>query len=44
MRYAPEELAAEFAPRFQLVEHSLEMHRTPAGGSQQFVYCRFGRL
>jgi SAM-dependent methyltransferase len=39
MRYAPEQLHAEFGGAFELVEHKTEAHRTPAGKLQQFVYC-----
>jgi SAM-dependent methyltransferase len=39
VRYAPDTLHAEFGNTFELVEHSHESHRTPAGGFQQFVYC-----
>jgi ubiquinone/menaquinone biosynthesis C-methylase UbiE len=39
MRYAPQALHAEFGGAFELVEHSRELHHTPAGGAQQFVYC-----
>jgi ubiquinone/menaquinone biosynthesis C-methylase UbiE len=39
MRYAPEQLHAEFGGAFELVEHKTQAHRTPAGKLQQFVYC-----
>jgi ubiquinone/menaquinone biosynthesis C-methylase UbiE len=39
MRYSAEALHSEFGPSFELVEHSTEAHRTPAGATQQFVYC-----
>jgi ubiquinone/menaquinone biosynthesis C-methylase UbiE len=38
-RYAPEQLHGEFGPRFELVEHSSEEHKTPWGSVQHFVYC-----
>ena len=39
MRYESEELHREFGPRFRLVESSTEIHETPLGTAQQFVYC-----
>jgi SAM-dependent methyltransferase len=39
MRYCPESLHAEFGETFQLVKHSKEVHHTPFGTEQQFVYC-----
>lgn len=39
MRYRPETLHAEFGDAFLLVEHEKEMHHTPSGAVQQFVYC-----
>lgn len=39
MRYEPEALHATFGSAFQLIEHSAEEHRTPAGIVQHFVYC-----
>ena len=39
MRYAPDALHAEFGDAFELVEHTSDAHRTPAGVEQQFVYC-----
>jgi 2-polyprenyl-3-methyl-5-hydroxy-6-metoxy-1,4-benzoquinol methylase len=39
MRYAPEALHDEFGAGFRLVRQLTEMHRTPAGTSQQFTYC-----
>ena len=32
-------LHAEFGARFRLVESSKELHRTPFGTTQQFLYC-----
>jgi SAM-dependent methyltransferase len=43
-RYSPELLAAELGPRYELHNVEWELHRTPAGATQQFVYCRFRRL
>jgi len=39
VRYAPEALHAEFGPRFRLLRHEAEVHHTPAGKAQEFVYC-----
>ncbi|MDE3188534.1 MAG: class I SAM-dependent methyltransferase [Acidobacteriota bacterium] len=40
-RYDATSLGAIFGPRFQLVESLIEMHQTPSGGQQQFLYCHF---
>jgi hypothetical protein len=32
-------LHAEFGVEFQLLKHVTELHRTPTGAEQQFVYC-----
>jgi len=39
VRYDPGVLHGEFGPKFQLVKHVAELHRTPAGSVQQFTYC-----
>ncbi len=39
MRYDADSLHAEFGARFRLVESSKELHRTPFGTTQQFLYC-----
>jgi hypothetical protein len=39
MRYDAEELHDEFGASFELVRHLEEVHRTPAGRDQQFVWC-----
>ena len=39
VRYDAEALHGEFGPRFKLVESSTEMHATPFGTTQQFLYC-----
>ncbi len=44
VRYAPDELAAELGPGLQLLENRQEIHRTPGGATQAFVYCRFYRV
>jgi len=38
-RYDAASLHGEFGPRFRLVESSQELHRTPFGTTQQFLYC-----
>lgn len=39
MRYDASALHAEFGARFRLVESSKELHHTPFGTTQQFLYC-----
>ena len=39
MRYDAETLRDEFGRRFRIEESSKELHRTPRGAIQQFVYC-----
>jgi SAM-dependent methyltransferase len=39
MRYDVESLHREFGRRFRIEESTQELHRTPWGTSQQFVYC-----
>lgn len=39
MRYDAEALHDEFGASFRLVESSKELHDTPAGTTQQFLYC-----
>ena len=39
MRYDAGSLHAEFGARFRLVESSKELHETPFGTTQQFLYC-----
>jgi len=39
MRYDAESLHREFGSRFRLVESSKELHQTPFGTAQQFLYC-----
>jgi SAM-dependent methyltransferase len=42
-RYTAESLADELGPGLELVDHVDELHVTPGGVQQQFVYCLFGR-
>jgi 2-polyprenyl-3-methyl-5-hydroxy-6-metoxy-1,4-benzoquinol methylase len=39
MRYDSESLHGEFGSPFRLVESSKELHHTPFGTTQQFLYC-----
>jgi 2-polyprenyl-3-methyl-5-hydroxy-6-metoxy-1,4-benzoquinol methylase len=39
MRYDAEALHDQFGARFRPVESSKELHRTPFGTTQQFLYC-----
>jgi 2-polyprenyl-3-methyl-5-hydroxy-6-metoxy-1,4-benzoquinol methylase len=39
MRYGADELHDEFGPAFELVGSSSELHKTPWGSEQSFVYC-----
>jgi ubiquinone/menaquinone biosynthesis C-methylase UbiE len=37
--YDADSLHGQFGTRFRLVESSQELHETPVGGRQQFLYC-----
>lgn len=39
VRYDAKSLHGEFGRHFQLMESATEMHQTPLGTTQQFVYC-----
>jgi 2-polyprenyl-3-methyl-5-hydroxy-6-metoxy-1,4-benzoquinol methylase len=39
MRYDAESLHDQFGTHFRLVESAKEMHQTPFGNTQQFLYC-----
>jgi len=39
IRYDAESLHDQFGMRFRLVESSRELHHTPFGSAQQFIYC-----
>ena len=41
MRYDAIALTAQLGSDFELVQSSQDLHRTPAGGTQEFLYCRF---
>lgn len=38
-RYSAQALHGQFGVQFEPVTHLVEMHRTPAGAEQQFLYC-----
>jgi SAM-dependent methyltransferase len=44
IRYDAEALHREFGRRFRIEESAKEVHRTPWGATQQFVYCCCSRL
>jgi 2-polyprenyl-3-methyl-5-hydroxy-6-metoxy-1,4-benzoquinol methylase len=39
VRYDADSLHDEFGPRFRLLESTEEIHQTPFGTAQQFLYC-----
>ena len=39
VRYDADSLHAEFGVRFQMMDSIKEMHDTPFGTTQQFLYC-----
>ena len=39
VRYDANALHGEFGASFRLVKHFTELHQTPAGSNQQFIYC-----
>lgn len=43
IRYSADSLNAEVGDSLHLVETRTEEHRTPVGGIQQFIYCRFSQ-
>jgi ubiquinone/menaquinone biosynthesis C-methylase UbiE len=43
VRYSPQFLAVAIGNDFDLIESSEELHRTPGGKQQPFIYCRFMR-
>jgi ubiquinone/menaquinone biosynthesis C-methylase UbiE len=38
-RYSSDALHGEFGAGYKLISHTTELHTTPAGKSQEFVYC-----
>lgn len=43
VRYSPDTLHQEFGSAFKFVKSAKELHRTPSGADQSFVYCYFRR-
>jgi 2-polyprenyl-3-methyl-5-hydroxy-6-metoxy-1,4-benzoquinol methylase len=43
VRHSEASLRREFGSGFQLVVTESELHRTPSGAQQSFIYCRFRR-
>ena len=41
VRYSAPALLAEFGDEFSLVDSQRELHHTPSGSTQQFIYCVF---
>jgi SAM-dependent methyltransferase len=41
MRYDAADLQSALGDRFKLLAHSMELHETPFGTTQQFLYCHF---
>ncbi|KAF0548429.1 SAM-dependent methyltransferase [Gigaspora margarita] len=41
VRYDVESLCEQFGEQFQLIESVTEIHQTPFGTTQQFLYCHF---
>jgi len=41
VRYDSDGLHGEFGERFKLVESAIELHETPFGSTQQFLYCYY---
>jgi SAM-dependent methyltransferase len=44
VRYGARELHDEFGAPFELLEHHRQLHVTPAGIGQQFIYCYCRRI
>ena len=40
-RYSAETLQAALGPVYRLLDSQIERHATPAGGSQDFLWCLF---
>ena len=39
VRYDPEQLHGQFGKSFKMINSSTELHKTPMGTTQQFLYC-----
>lgn len=44
VRYNPETMHGEFGEEFQLISSLKEIHKTPFGSTQEFVYCYCRKL
>ena len=44
VRYRPDTLSAELGVSFVLERHARELHVTPGGATQSFLYCLFRKL
>jgi SAM-dependent methyltransferase len=44
MRYSPDELHAEFGQAFRKITSCSEVHLTPSGSEQEFIYCHWRML
>jgi ubiquinone/menaquinone biosynthesis C-methylase UbiE len=44
VRYAPDGLHSEFGEAFTLLSHEEQLHPTPFGTEQQFIYCMCRKL
>jgi ubiquinone/menaquinone biosynthesis C-methylase UbiE len=44
MRYSPETLSKELGAEFKLISSVSEIHQTPSGGDQNFIYVHFVRI
>jgi SAM-dependent methyltransferase len=43
-RYSPEQLKSTLGDMFELQNHTKELHVTPGGTRQMFLYCHFHRI
>ena len=43
-RYSLQQLVDEFGPDFKLVDHHKEIHVTPGGVEQMYLFCHFRRI
>ena len=39
VRYSPETMHSQFGKGFRMIENQAETHETPAGATQEFIYC-----
>jgi ubiquinone/menaquinone biosynthesis C-methylase UbiE len=44
MRYNSDTLTKELGHEFKLMSHHKELHKTPSGTTQEFVYCLFQKI